>query len=136
MFWWKRGGLDFLPGLTGNQRLMGNTHVGIPSAHKQEKLALKTLIHGTLMICSKTKLNSEFDRVKQMLIENGYPGDVLLSCIQQKLTNFAAEKPCGPEKSTVYLKLPWIGNFSSKFENQIIKAITSCFYTASCGLQY
>ena len=28
----------------------------------------------------------------------------------------------------VYLKLPWIGNVSSKFENQINKAIAFCFY--------
>ena len=28
----------------------------------------------------------------QLLIENGYPTDVLLSCINQTLANFAAEK--------------------------------------------
>ena len=77
------------------------------------------------MICSKTKLGSELDKIKQLLIENGYPADVLLSCINQKLANFAAENTFGPEKCPVYLKLPWIGNVSSKFENQIIKAITS-----------
>ena len=75
------------------------------------------------MICSKTKLGSELDRVKQLLIENGYPDDVLISCSKQKLANFAAEKPCGPEKCPVYLTLPWIGNVSSRFENQINKAI-------------
>ena len=32
------------------------------------------------------------DKIKQVLIENGYPADVLLSCINQKLANFAAEK--------------------------------------------
>ena len=37
------------------------------------------------MICSKTKLGSELDKIKQLLIENGYPTDVLLSCINQKL---------------------------------------------------
>ena len=72
------------------------------------------------MICSKTKLGSELDKIKQLLIENGYPADVLLSCINQKVANFAAEKTFGPEKCPVYLKLPWIGNVSSKFENQII----------------
>ena len=34
----------------------------------------------------------------------------------------------GPEKCPVYLKLPWIGTISSKFENQINKAIRSSFY--------
>ena len=73
------------------------------------------------MISSKTKLGSELDRVKQPLIENGYPGDVLISCIKQNPANFAAEKPCGPEKCPVYLQLPWIGNVSSKFETKLTK---------------
>ena len=80
------------------------------------------------MICSKTKLGSELDKIKHLLIENGYPTDDLLSCSNQKLANFAAEKTFGREKRPVYLKLPWIGNVSSKFENQINKAITSCSY--------
>ena len=50
------------------------------------------------MLCSKTKLGSELDKIKQLLIENGYPTDVLLSCSNQKLANFAAEKTFGPEK--------------------------------------
>ena len=44
------------------------------------------------MICSKIKLDLELDKRKQLLIEN-----VLLSCINQKLANFAAEKQFGPE---------------------------------------
>ena len=88
------------------------------------------------MICSKTKLGSELDKIKQLLIENGYPTDVLLSCINQKVANFAAEKTFGPEKCPVYLKLPWIGNVSSKFENQINKAITSCFYAVKPRVVY
>ena len=97
---------------------------------------IKTLVHRALMICSKTKLGSELDRVKQLLIENGYPDDVLISCIKQKLANFAAEKPCGPEKCPVYLKLPWIGNVSSRFENQINKAITSWLYAVKPRVVY
>ena len=58
------------------------------------------------MICSKTKLGSELDRVKQLQIEKGHHDDALLSCIKQKHTKFAAENPCGPEKYPVYLKLP------------------------------
>ena len=53
--------------------------------------------------------------------------EVLLSCINQKIANFIAEKAHGPEKCPVYVKLPCIGNVSSKFENQISKAITSLF---------
>ena len=106
---------------------------------KTRKISLiKTLVHRALIICSKTKLGPELDKIKLMLIENGYPANVLLSCINQTLANFAAEKPNCPEKCTVYLKLPWIGNVSSKFENQISKAIAPCNYAVKppCGLQH
>ena len=36
----------------------------------------------------------------------------------------------------MYLKLPWIGNVSSKFENQIYKAIASCFYAVKLRMVY
>ena len=53
---------------------------------------IKTLVHRALMIRSKTKLGPELDKIQQLLIKNGYPADFLLSCINQKLANFAAEK--------------------------------------------
>ena len=68
---------------------------------------IKTLVRRALMICSKTKLGSELDKIKQLLIEHGYPAD-LLSCINHKLANFAAETTFGPEKYPVYLILPKI----------------------------
>ena len=80
------------------------------------------------MICSKTKLDSELDKINQLLIDNGYPEHVLLSCIKEKLANISSERRFGPEKCPVYLRFPWIGNVSSIFDNQINKAITSCFY--------
>ena len=104
---------------------------------KMRKISLiKTLVHRALMICSKTKLGSELEKIKELLIENGYSTDVLLSCINQKLANFEAEKTFGPEKCPVYLKLPWIGDVSSKFENQINKAITYCFYAVKPRVVY
>ena len=74
-------------------------------------------------------MGSELDKITQFLIESGYPEDVLLACFKKKLANFSSQKQFGPEKCTVYLKLPWIRNLSSNFEKQINKAITSCFYT-------
>ena len=60
---------------------------------KTRKISLiKTLVHRELMICFRTKLGSELDKIKQLLIENGYSADVLLSCINKKVANFAAEK--------------------------------------------
>ena len=63
------------------------------------------------MICSKTKLDSELGTIKQLLIDNGYPEDVLVSCIKEKLANISSEKQFGPEKCPVYLKLPGLEMF-------------------------
>ena len=104
---------------------------------KTRKISLiKTLVHRALMICSKTNLVPERDKIKQLLIDIGYPADVLLSCINQTLANFAAEKRLYPEKYPVYLKLPWIGNVSSKFENQLSKAIKSCYFAVKPRVVY
>ena len=104
---------------------------------KRRKISLiKTLVHMAVMTCSKTKLGSELDNIKQLLIENGYPEDILLACLKEKLASFSSEKLFGPEKCPVYLKLPKIGNDSSKFEKQINKAITCCFYTVKTRVVY
>ena len=76
------------------------------------------------------------DTIKQLLIDNGYPQDVLVSCIKEKLANTSSEKRFGPQKCPVYIKLLWIGNVSSKFENQINKAITSCFHAVKPCVVY
>ena len=75
------------------------------------------------MICSKTKLGPELDKMKQLLIEKGYTADVLLSCINQKLANLAAEQPISPEKCTVYLKLSWIGNVHQSLKIKLVKSL-------------
>ena len=97
---------------------------------------IKTLLHRALMLCSKTKLGLALDEIKQLLIENGYPADVLLSCINQKLANFAAEKLFDPDKWPGLPEIALDGNVSSKFENQINKAITFCFYAVKPCLVY
>ena len=117
----EKGGTGFLTSIYRKPTFTGQYIRWNAFSPKARKINLiKTLVHRALMICSKTKLDSELD--------NGYPEDVLVSCIKEKLANISLEKRFGPEKCPVYLKLPWIGNVSSKFENQITKAITSCFY--------
>ena len=76
-------------------------------SQKTRKISfIKTSVHRAIMICSRTKLGSEINNIKQLFIENGYPADVLFSCINQKLANFATETTFGTEKSPVYLNCP------------------------------
>ena len=73
------------------------------------------------MICSKNKLRSELETIKRILIENGYPENVIAACIKEKFANFVSKKRFGPEKCPVYLRIPWIGDISLKYEKQIKK---------------
>ena len=63
---------------------------------------IKTLDHRALTIFSKTGLGSELNIIKELLVEIGYPADVLLSCINQKLANFAGEKVFLFQRSAQY----------------------------------
>ena len=61
----------------------------LPASHKNFLLAFKNYyflsFSRALMISSKTKFGSELDKIEELLIENGYSADVLLSCINQQL---------------------------------------------------
>ena len=65
------------------------------------------------MTSSKTKLGRGLGTITQLLIDNGYPEGVLLSCLRDELADISSEKQFDPEKCTVYLKLPQIGNLVS-----------------------
>ena len=49
------------------------------------------------------------------------------SRINRKIARFNSELKEGPKKCPAYLKLPWIGNVSLKFEKRIKSAVTKCF---------
>ena len=125
----EKGGTGFLTSICRKQTFTSQYIRWNSFSSKVRKINLiKTLILKPLTICIKTKLDSEVDSTKQLLIDNGHLEDVLVSCGKENLANILSGKWFGPGKCPVYLKLSWIGNFSSKFENQITKAITSCFY--------
>ena len=88
----EKEGTGFLTSIYRNQRILANTSVGIPSAQKQGKsTVINTLVNRAFMICSKTKLDSELDAIKQLLIDNGYPDDSLNSCLNGKLANISSQ---------------------------------------------
>ena len=104
---------------------------------KQRKFSLiKMLTHRALMICSKSKLHSELEEITKIFLENGYPEDVISVYIKEKIGNFSADVKFGPQKCSVYLKLPWIGDSSLRFESQIKQAITNCFFAVNPRVVY
>lgn len=92
--------------------------------------------HEPLITLSKILGGKVWFIIKRILLENGYPENVISACVRQKFANFAALKRFGLEKCPVYLRLPWIGDISLKYENQIKKAINFCFSTVNPRVVY
>ena len=65
------------------------------------------------MICTKRKLKGEIERIKKMLLDNGYPKNVINAQITKEIAQFSTLKRFGPEKYPVYLMVAWIGKPST-----------------------
>ena len=76
----------------------------------------------------------EIDFIKKILLDNGYPEDLVLKHISKKIAQFSTAKPFGPEKCPVYLKAPWIGSASQQLEHQIKSAVQNCYGAMSSRL--
>ena len=60
------------------------------------------------------------------------PGDIVIDGGNSEYRDSNVSQLCCSKQNlsyiATYLKLPWIGNVSLKFEDQISTAITSCFH--------
>lgn len=59
-------------------------------------------------------------KVKRVLLDNGYPEDLLLRIFTHKISKFNSP----PDK---YPKLPWIGKDGEPLVNQIKSCISECY---------
>ena len=89
------------------------------SPRKRKTNLIATLVQSALMICTKNKLKQEIDFIKKILLDNGYPEDIVLKHISKKLAQFSTAKPFGPVKCPVYLGAPWIGSAFQQLEHQV-----------------
>ena len=94
---------------------------------KRKMSVISTLIHRALMICTKRRLNEEIERIKKILLDNGYPKNVINAQITKKITQFSTLKRFGPEKCPVYLRVPWIGKPSTHLEKEVKTAVERCY---------
>lgn len=96
---------------------------------KKRKLNLiGTLVHRALVICSPNKLPGELDNIRNILVDNGYPIDIVNSTIDRKIKRFHTPATYGPNKCPVYIHLPWLGTVSNRFEKQISSALNRCYF--------
>ena len=89
---------------------------------------INTLVHRVLMICSNSKLQSELDNIRSIILKNGYPNLVVNSAITLKLKNFNRPVKFGPSKCLVYLDLSWFGTVSTGFEKQIRSSVCRYYF--------
>ena len=101
------------------------------SSRKRKTNLIATLVHRALMICTKNKLKQEINFIKKILLDNGYPEDIVLKHISKRITQFSTVKPFGPEKCPVYLRAPWIGSASQQLEHQVKSAVQNCYGAVS-----
>ena len=94
---------------------------------KRKKNLISPLAHRALRICSKNLLQQELENIRVILRDNDYPESIIDRGISNKLARFQSLLKFGPNKCPVYLKLPWIGNISLKFENKIKFFDKHCF---------
>ena len=97
------------------------------SPRKRKTNLILTLTHRALAICSPERLPSELDKIKSILVTNGYPEHVIKSFMAMKMKQFHALPKFGPEKCPVYLRLPCLGSVSTRFEKQVKSAVKQCF---------
>ena len=88
---------------------------------------IEILVHQTLVICSKSKLQHELENISSILLNNGYPESIIQIIMSKKIALFNRKPNEGPQKCPVYLKLPWIGKVFSNFDKQTKTAINRCY---------
>ena len=106
-------------------------------APKKRKINLvHTLTWRALSICSPCKLDDEMKKIKSILLKNGYPERVIETQMAYKVDKFKQVQQPETKLCPLYIKLPWIGDKSIAYENQIRKSVRACFSSAEVRTSY
>ena len=80
---------------------------------------ISCLVHRAIKICSPCKFDDEIEFIVKMFLDLGYPEFEINNTIKKCLELSNNPRVFGPEKCPVYLRLPYIGNVSGRFEKQL-----------------
>ena len=94
---------------------------------KRKARLVSTLVHHALKICFKSKLKEEINRIKEILLDNGYPEDFVLKQISKKITQFSRPKRFGSDKCPVYLRVTYAGKAALTLERNLRIAVENCY---------
>ena len=88
------------------------------------------------MICTKYRFNVEVEQIKTILLESGYPKNVINAQIAKKIAQFSTLKRFGPEKCPMYLRVPWMDKPSPNSEKEVKTVVESCYGSVSTRLVF
>ena len=91
---------------------------------------IRCLTHRAINICSPIHLDAEIENISTIFLNLGYPENIVKHVIRSKLET-RNSVAFGPSKCPAYLRLPYIGNVSNRFEKQLSKAVTNCYGAVS-----
>ena len=67
------------------------------------------------------------NRIKEILLDNGYPEDFVLKQISKKITQISRPKQFGPDKYPVYLWVTYTGKAALTLERNLQIAVENCY---------
>ena len=88
---------------------------------------VKYVTNRTLMICSESRIDAEIKTFTDIFLRNGYPDNVISSSIRSTISKFNSINSFCPTKSSVSVKLPWIGAVRQLLADNIFGLIMHCF---------
>ena len=85
------------------------------------------LVHRAVSICTKSMLEEELGKIREILLNNGYPSDIVDKNIRLKLSKYGEAQQFTPKKCPVYLKLPYLGDKAKLYADHVRKAVKKTF---------
>ena len=103
---------------------------------KRKISLISTSVRRALMICTKRRFNGETERIKKILLDNGYPKNVINAKIAKKIAQFSTLEQFGPKKMPGVLEGSWISKLSTSLEKEVKTAVESCYGSVSTRLVF
>ena len=69
-------------------------------------------------MCTRNHLKLEIEKFKKILLDNSYLADEIKQQISKTTARFSTSKPFGQDKCPVYLKVPCMGEPSTKLNSK------------------
>ena len=90
---------------------------------------IRCFLYRALNICCDSKIEDEPKVIKEIFINNGYPEKVIDDDIKLTVTRLKNKNNIlGPQKCSVYFKLPWVGPVSQSFAEKVASSVYRCYY--------